>query len=169
MAFNEAEERLNRPMGLLREEARAFSDEYDFVHRAWTLNDISRLRNMINPEPGQEAIKILREVGLLAENGQGTAVGKQFSKLSDEEKLAAMALLRGWISYRQDIDFVDKIEEILSTPKHAFVKKRLQLYRSEQVHRNIVLRAKKYFPSGLVDVFDTLGIFNLISRRYKFR
>ncbi|MBK7842550.1 MAG: hypothetical protein IPJ71_02470 [Bdellovibrionales bacterium] len=162
MAFNEAEKRLNRPNGLLREEARALSDEYDFVHLLWKVEDIGRLTSMVHHEPA-DSIQMLRQAGMM--NGDGRLMfGKQFSKLSDSEKLKLMPHVREWMDYQQRIFFVDTVKEVLLTSKSQFVKHRLRLYRPEQAHRNITSWAKKYFPGGFVRVLDVLGVFELISR-----
>ncbi len=108
---------MNRRLGIYREEVGSFRDQYRFLRRAYTIQDLPRLRKIM-PAPSVNDVEFLKQKGVLFAGSEGNLsinLG-DVNPGSEEISAAVHRFLRSQLDQR----FVDDVEKALTVSQAQY-------------------------------------------------
>ena len=139
----------NRRLGLYREELQAFGDQYDYLRKLYSAEDVPRLKELFPPTK-LETIEYLKSSGILKVDGK--KINLDFTHLNVDDK--AIAAVAEYFGGRTNDAFTEYVEQAVRQTKSQFTKENVggQDYRKQQlnfIRNGKITKTLTYSRNGL--------------------
>lgn len=126
--------------GLTKEEASAHEAEYEYIHNAFTPEDIENTRNRYSTAGIDAATPELQQLGAMNEVGELSLGSEKFAALSPEERQRAEFLLETNMASLRNRGFLRRLDRAMKLPKEEYVSYYVAKYQAQQAFLDKVRR-----------------------------